>query len=225
MRSTLPRTLAVCLLAGTAVVCVARPAVAQEHHRIFGVLPNYTTVDEQPAVDAASALGTTTTSPFISTKQSFELASLSSFDPVVFPFVGLTTALGGGSHDSSYRERYERAFADNSIGNFMTTAIVPALTKQDSRYFRSAEGGIVHRLAYAASRSVVTRTRAGRTTFNVSELGGNLAAAGLSNVYYGPADRAVAGTMSRWGSQVMWDTVANELKEFWPDLHAKLLKN
>jgi len=35
----------------------------------------------------------------------------------------------------------------------------------------------------------------------------------------------VAGTMSRWGTQVMWDTVANELKEFWPDIHAKLRKH
>jgi hypothetical protein len=48
------------------------------------------------------------------------------------------------------------------------------------------------------------------------------AAAGLSNVYYSPADRTVGATMSRWGTQVMWDTVANELKEFWPDISAKL---
>jgi hypothetical protein len=107
----------------------------------------------------------------------------------------------------------------------MTTAVVPSLTNEDARYFRSGEGGLFRRMAYAASRSVVTRTRSGGSTFNVSEVGGNLAAAGLSNLYYGPADRTVSGTMSRWGTQVMWDTVANELKEFWPDIRAKLHKH
>jgi hypothetical protein len=23
----------------------------------------------------------------------------------------------------------------------------------------------------------------------------------------------------RWGMQVMWDTLSNEMKEFWPDIH------
>jgi len=28
--------------------------------------------------------------------------------------------------------------------------------------------------------------------------------------------------LSRWGMQVMWDTLSNELKEFWPDVRRKL---
>ena len=81
------------------------------------------------------------------------------------------------------------------------------------------------RLGYAASRSVVTRTRAGDATFNISEVAGTAAAASLSNLYYSPADRTISGTMTRWGTQVMWDTVANELKEFWPDIRSKLHKH
>jgi hypothetical protein len=198
------------------MACAATPAFAEEHGRLFGLLPNYTTVDERPAGGAP-----TSESP-VSTTQSYKIASLSSFDPVVYPYVGFMTALGG---TDNYRERYMRSFADNSIGNFMTTAVVPSLTNQDARYFRSGEGGLFRRMAYAASRSVVTRSRSGGSTFNVSEVGGNLAAAGLSNLYYSPADRTVTGTMSRWGTQVMWDTVANELKEFWPDIRAKLHKH
>src|SRR5262249_22714278 len=108
---------------------------------------------------------------------------------------------------------------------FLTSAIVPSLTKQDSRYFRSGEGGVFRRIAYAASRSIVTRTRSGHGAFNISEVGGNLAAAGGSNLYHDPADRTSAGTMSRWGLQVMGDTLGNELKEFWPDIHAKLRRH
>jgi hypothetical protein len=137
----------------------------------------------------------------------------------VFPYVGFLTSLGG---NQDYRERYLRSFADNALGNFMTTAVVPSVMNEDPRYFRSGQGGVFRRLAYAASRSVVARKRSGGSTFNVSEIGGNLAAASLSNLYYGPADRTLAGTMSRWGTQVMWDTIANELKEFWPDIRSKI---
>lgn len=182
------------------------------NNRLFGVLPNYTTVDGVRV-------------PNQTTHDSFRAAALGSFDPVVFPFIGVMTLVGNGNADASYETRYSRAFADNTIGNFMTTAIVPSLTNEDSRYFRRGTGGVFSRLAYAASRSVVTRTRSGAPSFNVSEIGGTAAAAGLSNLYYSPADRTVGATMTRWGTQVMWDTVANELKEFWPDIHSKLHKH
>jgi hypothetical protein len=200
------------------IVCSAAPAFAQENDRVFGVLPNYSTVDGH-STDRSS-----TTVPAISSRESFRLASLSSFDPVVFPYVGLMTAFDG-NRDANYADRYMRAFADNSIGNFMTTAVGPSLTNQDPRYFRAGEGGVFRRMAYAASRSVVTRTRSGHAVFNISEVGGNLAAAGLSNLYHDPADRTIGGTASRWGLQVMGDTISNELKEFWPDIHAKLRRH
>ena len=47
----------------------------------------------------------------------------------------------------------------------------------------------------------------------------NAIAAGLSNLYRPVEDRSVAGTVTLWGTQVMWDTVANTAKEFWPDIH------
>jgi hypothetical protein len=186
--------------------------------RIFGVLPNYTTIDAPRGSTAPQV-------PTLTTRESFRLASLGTFDPVVYPFVGLVSALGQASDESDYSARFATAFADNAIGNFMTTAIVPSLTHQDSRYYRRGEGGVFGRLAYAASRGVVTRTRSGHATFNISEVAGTAAAASLSNLYYAPEDRTVSGTMTRWGTQVMWDTVANELKEFWPDIRNKIRKH
>ena len=180
--------------------------------RLFGVLPNYTTVD------STHVAGQTT-------HDSYRAAALGSFDPVMYPFIGVMTLVGNADSNSNFETRYSRAFADNTIGNFMTTAIVPSLTNEDSRYFRRGTGGVFSRLAYAASRSVVTRSRSGGARFNISEVGGTAAAAGLSNIYYSPADRTVSGTLTRWGTQVMWDTVANELKEFWPDIHAKLQRH
>jgi hypothetical protein len=186
------------------------PSTDAKADRIFGVLPNYTTVEER------------TKAPAITTRMSFEMAAMNSFDPYVFPIVGIMAGLGQGEGHHPYGDRYAVALADNSLGNFLTTAIVPSVVGQDPRYFELGEGGFFRRFAYAASRSVVTRSRSGQTQFNISEIGGNAMAAGLSNLYYGSVDRSLAATMTRWGSQVMWDTVANEMKEFWPDIRRKL---
>jgi len=176
---------------------------------MFGVLPNYTTVEEG---------GTTSR---LTTKATFQMASLSSFDPYVFPFVGAVTFLNHAP-GQTYSRRYATSMADNSIGNFLTTAIMPMTLGQDPRYFASGKGSLPRRLAYAASRSVITRGRSGQRQFNVSELGGNAIAATVSNLYYTPSQRTVSGTLTRWGMQVMWDTLSNEMKEVWPDIRAKL---
>jgi len=107
---------------------------------------------------------------------------------------------------------------------FLTTAIVSSLLGQDPRYFQSGEGRALHRVGYAASRSVVTRGASGRPQFNVSEIGGNGIAAEISNLYYPADSRSLSDVMTRWGMQVMWDTLSNELKEFWPDIRRKIHK-
>ena len=178
--------------------------------RVFGVLPNYSTVEGNHQA------------PPITARRAFQMAALNSFDPYVFPFVGVVAALGVGQGTTNYTRRYATALADNSIGNFMTSAVLPSLLHQDPRYFELGAGSVWHRAGYAASRSLVTRSRSGGAQFNVSEIGGNGIAAMISNAYYQPADRNAIGVLTRWGSQVMWDTLSNELKEFWPDVRRKL---
>jgi hypothetical protein len=178
-----------------------------ESHRMFGVLPNYAMVE------------TSTMAAPMTTRETFRTAAKNSFDPFVFSFAGFTAALGqGGTGD--YGQRYTTVLADTAIGNMMTSAVMPAALQYDPRYYELGTGGVLHRTGYALSRTLVTRTRRGETRFNVPEIGGNLAAASISNVYYTPADRSLTGTLARWGTQVMWDAVSNELKEFWPDIRS-----
>src|SRR5579871_4211952 len=86
---------------------------AAKPDRVFGVLPNYTTADPSRATVQT-------------THDAFKAASLNTFDPFVYPTVGTMTMFGG--HENNYATRYSRAFADNAIGNFMTSAVVPSLT-------------------------------------------------------------------------------------------------
>lgn len=176
--------------------------------RMFGVLPNYSTIEPATAVRP------------ITSKQAYEIAERNTFDPYVFPFVGVVAAMGDRA--LSYPRRYATSLADNSIGNFLTSAVLPSALHQDPRYFERGSGTVLGRVAYAASRSVITRTDSGRRQFNLSEIGGNAIAAGMSNVYYPSAERTLPDTLTRWGMQVMWDTLSNELKEFWPDVRRKL---
>jgi hypothetical protein len=44
----------------------------------------------------------------------------------------------------------------------------------------------------------------------------------VSNLYYPSDGHGAAQTLARWGTQVMWDAVSNELKEFWPDIRRKI---
>jgi hypothetical protein len=83
----------------------------------------------------------------------------------------------------------------------------------------------MRRVEYAASRSVITRDRSGQRQFNYSEIGGNAAAAAVSNLYYPPDARSASAMLVRWGTQVMWDTLSNELKEFWPDIRRRIHKS
>ena len=183
-------------------------------------MPNYTTV------------GAHQKAPPLCTKLLFILATESAFDRVVYPYIGvraLVTHLQNkpeswGQGADGYGKRYAAIFVDNAVGSYMTTAIVPMLVDQDPRYFVRGEGSHWRRAAYAASRTVITRSRSGDTQFNISEVGGNALAASLSNAYYPSEERSVSGTIGRWGSMLLWDTLSYELKEFWPDIRRKIVK-
>jgi hypothetical protein len=183
-------------------------------NRIFGVVPNYTTVEGFENVEP------------ITSAQSFKMAALDSFDPFVYPLFGFIAGVAqlqdspeSWNQDwAGYGKRYGLAFADNTICSLITTGLLPSLLKQDPRYYQGRATGFFPRLAYAASRSVVTKSRSGHPQFNLSEIGGTLMVATVSNLYYPQEERNAPDTFQRWGMQAMWDTVANELKEFWPDI-------
>ena len=192
----------------------AEAASADSKNRIFGVMPNYTTVEGFGKVEP------------ITSAKSFKMAALDSFDPFVYPLFAFIAATAqvqneppSWGHDwEGYAKRYGLAFADNTMCSLITTGLMPSLLKQDPRYYQGRATGFFPRFAYAASRSVVTKSRTGQPQFNLSEVGGTLIVAGASNMYYPPEERTRNATLERWGTQAMWDTVANELKEFWPDI-------
>jgi hypothetical protein len=128
---------------------------------------------------------------------------------------------GGGV--KGYTKRYGAGFIDNTLCSIIGTGVLPALLKQDPRYYQGHATGFLPRFGYAAKASVVTKSRiTGHPQFNVSEVAGTFLVASAGNLYYPEAQRTMTDTLTRWGMQAMWDSVSNELKEFWPDIKKKL---
>jgi len=193
---------------------------AQQTKRILWIIPNYR------AVSANTYL------PPQSFKEKFWLATQDSFDYSAFLWVGMVAgiAMAGKSQPSfgqgaaGYGIYYAHNFADNTIENYLVEAIVPVATKEDPRYYTLGHGGFFKRTGYSFSRLFITRTDAGHNTFNVSEIVGAGAAAGIGNLYY-PNENTWVKTYQRWASQILQDGISNIAKEFWPDINRAVFHN
>lgn len=192
------------------------PNDEEQSKRIMGVLPNFRSVSAG------------TTAPKQTAKEKLKTATLDNFDYTALFFAGwiaadsFVTKATPEFHQGAagYARYYWHTVADQSIENYMVELIVPAMTHEDSRYFAMGKegGGFMKRTEYALSRVVVTRTEAGKETFNVSEVAGSAAAAGISSLYYPSAERTAPKVLRNWGLDVTYDAVAFEFHEFWPDI-------
>ncbi len=181
--------------------------------RILWIIPNYR------AVSANTRL------PPLSSKGKFWLATQDSFDYSSFALAGMVAGISQAKQstpefgEDAYVKYYWHSFADQAIGNYFTEAIVPAVTRQDPRYYTLGHGGFFRRSGYALSRLLITRTDSGGSFFNFSEIVGNGAGAGISNLYYPQQERTWTKTGQKWLLQVGIDGIFNMGKEFWPDIN------
>jgi hypothetical protein len=186
----------------------------EQPKRILGIIPNYRAVSANAHLAPQSF------------KDKFWLATQDTFDYSDFIFVGGLAGISMaersqptfGQGASGYGQYYWHIFVDGGIENYMTEAIVPAATHEDPRYYTMGKGGFFKRTGYAVSRLLITRTDGGHETFNIAEIVGAGAAAGIGNAYYPAESNPFVKTYQRWGTQVGLDGIFNVLKEFWPDI-------
>jgi hypothetical protein len=104
----------------------------------------------------------------------------------------------------------------------MVEFVAPVITREDTRYYTLGRGGFIKRTSYALSRAVITRSDSGNEVFNVSEVIGAGASAGLSSFYYPSRERSLANTGTEWGLDIGIDAASFVAKEFWPDINHRL---
>jgi len=188
--------------------------------RLFFTLPNFLTVETKNV-------------PPLTAGQKFKVVARGSFDYIEIPWYAFLAGIsqaensepGYGQGAEGYGKRFGAAFADGTIENFLTGAILPSVLHQDPRYYQLGRGGFWHRTMYAVSRIFVTRSDSGNRQFNYSEIVGSASAAAISTYSYHPSeDRTLSNTASVWGTQVGYDTITLVVKEFWPDIRRKWKK-
>ncbi|MCU1323979.1 MAG: hypothetical protein JWM43_3628 [Acidobacteriaceae bacterium] len=204
-----------------------RELQAQQRQRIAGVLPNFNTVLGGYAAP-------------LSPGQKMRAAFRSAIDPAQFVIAGISAAYGQAtdSHSSidstgfrhgyeqggiGFVKRYGASYADQFDGTLLGNGVFPALLHQDARYFRLGEGTIKHRIVYAALTTVRCKGDNGKWQPNASNLLGNLAAGGISNLYYPAADRGFELTIQQGLVVTAEGAIGSFLLEFYPDIQKRFL--
>lgn len=185
----------------------------QTQQRIMSVIPNFNTTDNQNAAP-------------LSPGQKMRLALRSSVDP--FQFVaaagdaGISQAQnafpGYGQGTEGYFKRFGAAYADQFSGEMWGNAIFPIILHEDPRYYRRGHGSVKSRLFYAISTTVITKNDNGTWGPNYANVLGNIAAGGLSNLYYPSTDRGVGLTFQRAFTVTAEGALGAIFVEFWPDI-------
>jgi len=199
-------------------VAPADPSEGQQTKRILGIFPNFR------AVSANVHL------PPQTVKDKFVTASQDSFD---YSSIFLPAALAGISQAQNstpefrqgaagYGRYFWHTFVDQTSENYMVEFIFPTITHEDTRYYTLGSGGFLKRAGYSLSRVVITRNDAGHDTFNISEVVGAGAGAGVSNLYYPSKERTFSNTGSKWATNVGVDAATFLFHEFWPDINYAL---
>ena len=155
----------------------------EETQRVFGIIPNfYVVYDQNPAP--------------LTTKLKFQLALKTSTDVVTFLGAGVLAAINQAGDTPNYvqgwkgyGERFGAAYADGFSDIMLGGAILPSLLHQDPRYYYQGTGTTMSRSLHAISSPFICRGDNGRLQPNFSSVGGDLASAALSNLYYPPSNR------------------------------------
>lgn len=201
--------------AQTATPNTADDKPAPQTKRILGIVPNF------------RAISTDVKLPPETLKEKFMDATQDSFDysSIFLPMLiaaysqgtGATPEFGHGG--VAYGRYFWHAAVDQTSENYMVEFVFPVITHQDTRYYTMGRGGFRKRVSYALSRAVITRSDSGREEFNVSEVVGAGASAGLSSLYYPAKERSFGNTASQWGLDVGIDSASFVVREFWPEVN------
>jgi hypothetical protein len=159
--------------------------IDEEKQRVLGFIPNFYVVY---APNAAP----------LDKRQKLSLAWKTLVDPVTIvasgAFAGVEQAddsfSGYGQGAQGYAKRFGANLADNVTSTMIGGVLLPSLLKQDPRYFYKGTGTIRARAFYAIANAVICKGDNGRWQPNYSGIFGELAAGGISNLYYPASDES-----------------------------------
>ena len=128
------------------------------------------------------------------------------------------TLAGYGQGGEGFGKRFGSSMASNASSHFFGTFLLPAVLREDPRYFVRGSGGWKARAGHALLRTVVIRTDTGANKFNIPGTAGPLLAEGLANTYLPDSERTAGKTFERFGIRIGFSAANNLLREYWPSI-------
>jgi hypothetical protein len=190
--------------------------------RIFWIIPNFMTTNDQPENQGP-----------LTPYQKYSIAWHQFWDESAhfgnIVQAGISQAADGLPHYGQgwgpYGKRYMAQEGDQFTGSMLIYGVLPHMLHEDPRYFRRGRGSAWSRIAYAASRVLIARTDSGKPAFNSCQVFGQLGQASISMLYYPQQDRQIHGVLIGWAINQGYNIGWNQLKEFTPDLGAFLKRH
>lgn len=120
-----------------------------------------------------------------------------------------------GSNGDAFKKRLGAVVLRDSTESLFSDAILAPMLHEDSRYYvQGPQHNFFYRIAYAASRPLITRTDNGDSTINGSLLLGYAASSALTNAYYPSINRNFHDTASTYGGSLGGAAIGFVLNEF-----------
>ncbi len=163
---------------------------AEERQRFLLIVPNfYVSFISNPAP--------------LTAKQKMALAFRATIDPYHFVNNAINAGWdqwrnnypGYGQGAEGYGKRFGADYGNVVSGTIIGAGVMPALLRQDPRYFYKGTGSIPSRIGYALFAIVRTKGDNGKWEPNYSGLLGNVAAGAISNSYLPQGDRKAIGNV------------------------------
>lgn len=192
------------------------------HQRMAGVVPNFNAVLYGTAIP-------------LSPGQKMRAAFRSAIDPYQFGLAFIVSGYGQAtdSHESfdangahhgygqgwaGFGQRYGANYVDQFDGTIIGNGILPILLHQDARYYRMGTGSFKKRFFYSLSTTVICHGDNGKRQPNYSNVLGNIASGGISNLYYPKAERGFGLTLEQGLEVTAEGSFGALLIEFYPDI-------
>ena len=120
-----------------------------------------------------------------------------------------------GTNGGAFEQRLGAVLLRDTTEAVFADAVFAPLMHEDPRYYvQGPQHSLLYRIAYAASRPIITRTDSGTSTVNGSLIVGYAASSILTNAYYPQSNRNFHDTAATFGGSIGGAAVGFFLSEF-----------
>ena len=132
---------------------------------------------------------------------------------------GVDSSPNYGRDFGAFGQRVGASVARGTSQDIFSEGVLAAVLHEDPRYYQlGSRQNFFKRVVYAGTRPVIGRTDSGRTTLNLSIIGGYLGAAALSQTYYPARNQGFDNVLQTWGTGIGGNAIGDEVTEFLPDV-------